>query len=129
MTTDVVVHENPVWRDRANFIIAASITGPRSSTRWRWEQLWAKQIGENHFEVCCIPFFIYDLALGDEVETGTKEGKKHVVTKVLNRSARFVFRVWFSDVTAREMLLEEIKDRKSTRLNSSHDQISYAVFC
>src|SRR2546428_2395383 len=23
----------------------------------------------------------------------------------------------------------QIKDRKSTRLNSSHDQISYAVFC
>src|SRR5206468_10513208 len=26
-------------------------------------------------------------------------------------------------------LWEEVKDRKSTRLNSSHDQISYAVFC
>src|SRR2546421_6762142 len=25
--------------------------------------------------------------------------------------------------------LDERKDRKSTRLNSSHDQISYAVFC
>src|SRR3989440_7105608 len=24
---------------------------------------------------------------------------------------------------------EEVGDRKSTRLNSSHDQISYAVFC
>src|SRR5206468_4210227 len=24
---------------------------------------------------------------------------------------------------------EAVKDRKSTRLNSSHDQISYAVFC
>src|SRR2546428_4984210 len=24
---------------------------------------------------------------------------------------------------------EELTDRKSTRLNSSHDQISYAVFC
>src|SRR3982751_7061818 len=25
--------------------------------------------------------------------------------------------------------LDAVKDRKSTRLNSSHDQISYAVFC
>src|SRR5206468_8839048 len=25
--------------------------------------------------------------------------------------------------------IEENRDRKSTRLNSSHDQISYAVFC
>src|SRR5688572_6735106 len=29
----------------------------------------------------------------------------------------------------REMLEEEKPDRKSTRLNSSHSQISYAVFC
>src|SRR2546428_2791625 len=26
-------------------------------------------------------------------------------------------------------LFREFRDRKSTRLNSSHDQISYAVFC
>src|SRR2546421_1774741 len=25
--------------------------------------------------------------------------------------------------------IETVRDRKSTRLNSSHDQISYAVFC
>src|SRR2546428_9840969 len=31
----------------------------------------------------------------------------------------------FSDHVARDM----VTDRKSTRLNSSHDQISYAVFC
>src|SRR2546430_5850460 len=29
----------------------------------------------------------------------------------------------------REYLLEKWQDRKSTRLNSSHSQISYAVFC
>src|SRR2546430_4041870 len=28
-----------------------------------------------------------------------------------------------------EALVEESEDRKSTRLNSSHSQISYAVFC
>src|SRR2546430_3416481 len=27
------------------------------------------------------------------------------------------------------LILEELLDRKSTRLNSSHSQISYAVFC
>src|SRR5688572_137490 len=27
------------------------------------------------------------------------------------------------------MILQKMKDRKSTRLNSSHSQISYAVFC
>src|SRR2546428_10302809 len=29
----------------------------------------------------------------------------------------------------RESRLPYVQDRKSTRLNSSHDQISYAVFC
>src|SRR2546421_1716322 len=51
-------------------------------------------------------------------------------------------RDWSSDVRSEEhtselqsrsdlvcRLLLEIGDRKSTRLNSSHDQISYAVFC
>src|SRR5206468_7508826 len=28
-----------------------------------------------------------------------------------------------------QSLIEQVLDRKSTRLNSSHDQISYAVFC
>src|SRR2546427_5942973 len=33
---------------------------------------------------------------------------------------------WYNDVDLR--ILQEL-DRKSTRLNSSHSQISYAVFC
>src|SRR2546421_6968133 len=35
--------------------------------------------------------------------------------------------VSYEEQTAR--VLSSILDRKSTRLNSSHDQISYAVFC
>src|SRR5256886_9157301 len=31
--------------------------------------------------------------------------------------------------TAESALVKILKDRKSTRLNSSHSQISYAVFC
>src|SRR2546421_2141410 len=31
--------------------------------------------------------------------------------------------------TLAEVMREQTRDRKSTRLNSSHDQISYAVFC
>src|SRR5256886_13504509 len=32
-------------------------------------------------------------------------------------------------VTAKQVLAAAQRDRKSTRLNSSHSQISYAVFC
>src|SRR3989440_1154170 len=34
-----------------------------------------------------------------------------------------------SDLVCRLLLVLFRSDRKSTRLNSSHDQISYAVFC
>src|SRR2546421_7427296 len=34
-----------------------------------------------------------------------------------------------SDLVCRLLLVTGVQDRKSTRLNSSHDQISYAVFC
>src|SRR3712207_6903959 len=33
------------------------------------------------------------------------------------------------DLLARAQMLEAVSDRKSTRLNSSHANISYAVFC
>src|SRR2546421_3011804 len=33
------------------------------------------------------------------------------------------------DLRSRNFFLAFFRDRKSTRLNSSHDQISYAVFC
>src|SRR5688572_31328491 len=47
----------------------------------------------------------------------------HVVRK---REAHAVYRLSHEHILAR-MLIES--DRKSTRLNSSHSQISYAVFC
>src|SRR2546421_3651315 len=34
-----------------------------------------------------------------------------------------------AETQALRLRADERKDRKSTRLNSSHDQISYAVFC
>src|SRR5438876_8630045 len=34
-----------------------------------------------------------------------------------------------AEIGSREARLERSKDRKSTRLNSSHPSISYAVFC
>src|SRR5204863_9672734 len=39
------------------------------------------------------------------------------------------FGLSLSTTRARDCLQNEIRDRKSTRLNSSHVEISYAVFC
>ena len=88
-----VRHDAPAWRDRSDFIIAAPI---RSETAER-EQLWAKQVGQDTFEICCIPFFIYDIALGDVVQTAAVGSRRYMVQRVVRPSGRFVFRVWFGE--------------------------------
>jgi hypothetical protein len=91
-SNNIAAHSAPIWRDRANFLIVCE---------WEpghWEQLWARQVDQTQFEICCIPFFAYDLSLGDLVETESRDGKDYVVRRVVNRAGRYVFRVWFGDV-------------------------------
>jgi Domain of unknown function (DUF4265) len=100
-------HLEPVWRSRANFIITADIG--ETAERREWEQLWAKQIGDRRFEICCIPFFVYDLALGDEVETDSD----HIIRQVSRRSGHVTFRVWFgnsSDKTIRDETVAIVRE-------------------
>ena len=83
----VAVHAEPAWRERSDFIIAAEIES--EGTGIDREQLWARRVDDRHFELCCIPFFVYDLALGDVVETDPD----YLVTGVSTASGRYVFRV------------------------------------
>lgn len=100
-----VVHKEPIWRDRANFIIAAPLSDGGDV---KTEQLWVRRDDESHFEICCIPFFVYDLALGDVVET---DGD-YVVRKVVSLSGRFVFRVWFGESSyPRDEMADELSAR------------------
>lgn len=90
-----VRHLEPVWRDRSNFIIAADISS--QGTAASREQLWALQISESRFEMCCIPFFLYDVALGDIVETETSGPRKYLISRVVQPSGRYAFRAWFGE--------------------------------
>jgi hypothetical protein len=92
---EFIIHAEPVWRERSNFIINAEL-GEADFPR-RFEQLWARQIGEDRFEICCIPFFLFDIALGDVVKTSPKGDRKYVLETVVERSGRYVFRVWFGE--------------------------------
>ena len=91
MSVREAVHRDPVWRDRSNFIIATPIDP--SDTDISSEQLWARKVDDKHFEVCCIPFFAYDLALGDVVEVDSS----YMVQRVSMPSGRYVFRVHFDE--------------------------------
>ena len=82
------VHPEPVWRERANFIVGACLP-----EQGRTEQLWARQLDEHRFELCCIPFFLYGVALGDIVAADANYG----VQRVLQPSGRYVFRAWFGE--------------------------------
>ena len=93
------MHLNPVWRDRANFIIGAWVPPiEEGSTIRGWEQLWSRQLADNRFEICCIPFFASDLALGDEVETATEDGETYIIQRVVKPSGHWTFRTWFGDL-------------------------------
>jgi hypothetical protein len=92
---EFVVHEEPVWRDRANFIVHAELA--EADRAKRFEQLWARQLDDQEFEVCCIPFFLYDVALGDVVRTAPRGDRRYVVERVVKPSGRYVFRVWFGE--------------------------------
>ena len=80
-------HEAPAWRERSNFIVNAKL--PEEG---RFEQLWARKISDDTFEVCCIPFFLYDVALGDIVRTKESEGRKYMLDGVVEPSGHYVFR-------------------------------------
>jgi Domain of unknown function (DUF4265) len=84
----ISVHAEPAWRHRANYIISANL--PENK---RAEQLWARQVAEYQFELCCIPYFLFDVSLGDIVETD----EAYRLTKLIERSGRFTFRIWFGE--------------------------------
>lgn len=104
---EFVVHSEPVWRERSNFIINAELA--EEDLPNRFEQLWARQVGDDRFEICCIPFFLFDVALGDVVATSPKEDRKYVLDHVVERSGRYVFRVWFGEsFHPRDEIAEEL---------------------
>lgn len=90
----VAVHRAPVWREKSNFIIRAFIE--KIDDRSRWEQLWVRKIRQTSFEVCCIPFFVYELSLGDIVETDSNFN----LQQVTERSGFHTFRVWIEESDA-----------------------------
>src|SRR2546421_3212309 len=67
---------------------------------------------------------IYTLSLHDALPICLIE-----TSQVLFAAEQVAAGVWQQDGNIFGGKRETITDRKSTRLNSSHDQISYAVFC
>lgn len=98
---DYKIHHHPVWRDRADAIVNAIIEHDKPGDMQ--ESLWARKLTDDRYEICCVPFFIYDLALGDEVETTLDEAGKLVLRTVVGRSGNQTFWLWFNEPDGREV--------------------------
>ncbi|WP_406725814.1 DUF4265 domain-containing protein [Streptomyces sp. GD-15H] len=87
-----ITHDAPAWRPTGNGYIAMVDLAPFGFENEQ-EQVWLRSLGGEEFEVCCIPFQIYGVSLGDRVKLS--DGR--FVSGVLSRSGRKVFRVFFTD--------------------------------
>lgn len=98
---------NPVWREKANFIIGAVVPSLKNNPKEKvWEQLWARKIDNDHYEICCIPMFAYGLALGDVVEID----QRLMIINISQKSGRVTIRVWLKEQTPQE-IREELTDK------------------
>ncbi|MFM9876754.1 MAG: DUF4265 domain-containing protein [Rhodoglobus sp.] len=57
-----------------------------------FEQLWVRRLSSDLLEICCVPFFLYDISLLDVVRW---DAVQNSIT-VEKPSGRYVFRVRFS---------------------------------
>ena len=63
----IVQHDEPIWQERANFILRLEFTYGGEEIG---EQIWTRPLGDGWYELCCIPFYAYGLALGDHLQFG-----------------------------------------------------------
>lgn len=119
----VAVHSSPIWRERADCVFAAY--QEMKDGKNEWEQLWGREVAPQRFIVCCIPFFVYDVALGDEVEVDSD----FVLKRVVRRSAQVTFRVWFGgqEAATRQAVVREIETMNPLMEWSSENLLGLSV--
>ena len=88
---NIAWHYSPVHA--SDFFIRADLSD--FGMTGRYEQLWVKKESDKKFQICCVPFFTYGIALGDTVETDddftfqrtvSKGGHKTLRIAVANKS-------------------------------------------
>lgn len=90
LVSKIATHPNPIERPVPSFMLRAAIDDVGGGGG-NFEQLWTKRVGDDRFQLSCIPFFAYDMALGDVVRADEASG--YVVQGVVERSGNGVVRV------------------------------------
>jgi hypothetical protein len=104
--SSIAIHEDPLWRAKGNFVINADLAA--HGMPGRWEQLWARKVSEDRFELCCIPFFTYGMRLGDIVRTAPASGKQFMVQEVVQAGGRINVRLAVSVGDERDSLTPKL---------------------
>ncbi len=105
MTPNIIQHLNPIWRDKADFIIGAWCSVEKTKGKPEWEQLWSRRLTDNTFEICCIPFYVYNISLGDVAKTD----KDFMITEIVEHSTHKTFRIWLGVSKSSQIRDELIK--------------------
>jgi hypothetical protein len=87
--SDIATHEDPAWRDRTNYIVRLDLTP--HELPGKWEQIWTRTDDQKSFEICCIPFFLYGVSLGDTLRIDLEHGTYVVGNKSGHRTIRLAF--------------------------------------
>jgi len=74
----------------------------------RSEQLWVKKLGGDHFQVCCLPFFTYGIALRDVVLTTLDESEQFIYRQAVEKRGHGLIRFAFASEERAAEAHEEI---------------------
>ena len=99
-----IVHEDPARRNEANYIARVDLSP--FGFDGEVEQVWLRSLGDGSFELCCIPFRAYGMALGDVVTVSEGEA---TVTSVIRGSGNRVLRVLLAPDSAAQVSASEVK--------------------
>ena len=127
-------HPNAVWYQCPHYTLILPLPGKPGE----YEQFITEDLGDNSYRLLCIPFFMYDLALGDIVWTDQLIPRTQDQYRIKERSGRFVFRVWFENPKANviKKCLSDLQElgalvEKSSRrlygIDAANAQIAQAV--
>jgi hypothetical protein len=94
MSGQIVTHNSPMKRPIPSFMLHA-VLDAQAVADPDLEQLWTKRVGEDQFEISCLPFFVYDLAFGDVVQSSADKGWQ--VGEVISRSGHGLIRAAAND--------------------------------
>ena len=113
---NIRTHLNPTKRSTSNYIKIIDLENPAFG--YAREQLWLKKLKDNSYQVCCIPYLIYDVCLDDVVSIA--DG--HI--RIVKKSKRFGFRVIVSPDKAEELMMILHKNNYTFEHEQDHSLIA-----